>query len=187
MKLSLSTPSSLKKLDNYGLNFKEELEALKSPKSETQANSEAPVPTTMVNNEPKEKHQSYEGSYKVVLDNIDLRILTRNMTADNQNKDIHWCNHSAIKNRVSSDNQNSMKQTELLDLDNSKILPGVTDHQNLRSDYIHLVSRILVEYLPCFNFLKSVCPLHIPHMYNKEMAQKSEKVYNIYVIFLNIL
>ncbi|KAJ7389454.1 hypothetical protein OS493_031423 [Desmophyllum pertusum] len=37
-----------------------------------------------------------------------------------------------------------------------------------------LVSRILVEHLDCFSFLKDVCIFHIPHKHSKEMAKKSE-------------
>ena len=52
---------------------------------------------------------------------------------------------------------------------------GVSNIQ-LRHNYIVLVSRIIVEHLECFSFLKDVCIFHIPHKYSKEMAKKSETV-----------
>ena len=41
---------------------------------------------------------------------------------------------------------------------------------------MHLVSHILVENLPCMQFLQSVAVKYIPHQFSKEMANKSEKV-----------
>lgn len=50
-----------------------------------------------------------DGTFKIVLDNIDLRIATRDMTCDRQNRDIHWVNHSAIKNRVTVGNREQVE------------------------------------------------------------------------------
>ena len=54
----------------------------------------------MISNPEKFKLEHTDGTFKIVLDNIDLRITTREMTSDQQNKDIHWVNHLAVKNRV---------------------------------------------------------------------------------------
>lgn len=145
MKLSVSNKSSLKKLD-----------ALADRKDST-------VEGTL------------NGTFKIVLDNIDLRITTRDMTCDRQNKDIHWVNHNAVKNRVTPGN-NKRVQLDLSLLDYCQLLPSAADHEKLRKDFTHLVSRVLVEHLPCMQFLQTVCLQHIPHQYSNEMAQKSEKV-----------
>lgn len=167
MKLTLSTKSSLKRLDAYGTKFDEELKEMKKTHTETDS-----VPA-----ESSGKIQAHgsDGSFKIVLDNIDLRIITRDMTCERQNKDIHWVNHSAVMNRVTMQDK-EREQIDLLDLDNCKILPTVADHHDLRRDFTHLISRIVVEHLPCLNFLQSVCRAHIPHKYTREMSQKSEKV-----------
>ena len=34
--------------------------------------------------------------FKFPFDNFDIRQNVRDMTEDNQNKDIHWVNHNAI-------------------------------------------------------------------------------------------
>ena len=124
---------------------------------------------------PEEATLENDVTFKIVLDNIDLRIETRDMTSDRQNRDIHWVNHSAIKNRVTLGNRKKA-QVELSQLDNCQLLPTVADHEKLRRDFTYLVSRVLVEHLPCMQFLQSVCIKHIPHQYSNEMAQKSEKV-----------
>ena len=164
MKLAVSNKSSLKKLDSYGLKFDTQLKEMQEMQTKLIANPE----------ESKVEHS--DGTFKIVLDNIDLRITTRDMTSDRQNRDIHWVNHSAIKNRVTLGNRKGT-QPELSQLDNCLLLPTAADHENLRKDFTHLVSRVLVEHLPCMEFLQSVCVKHIPHQYNKTMAQKSEKVH----------
>lgn len=56
------------------------------------------------------------------------------------------------------------------------MLPSEDSNFAVESDFITLVSRILVKYLPAFSFLKDVVVHHIPHQYSQEMAQKSEVV-----------
>ncbi|KXJ08980.1 hypothetical protein AC249_AIPGENE17536 [Exaiptasia diaphana] len=172
MKLSLSAKSTLKRLDTYGLKFEEEVNKIKGKTSVNQPSTTTDIHASASRSE---EVPDCHNSYKIVLDNIDLKILARDMTSERQNKDIHWCNHMAVKNRV-VDQQNNKIQTDLLELDNSKILPEARDSQLLKGDYIQLVARILVEHLPCFKFLEKVCPKHIPHHYSKEMAEKSEMI-----------
>ena len=116
-----------------------------------------------------------DGSFKIILDNIDLHILTRDMTCDRQNKGIHWVNHSTVKNRVTVED-NTKQQINISELDNCQLLPSATDHDKLRKDFIHVVSCVIVKHIPCLQFLQQVCPLHIPHKYSREMSNKSEKV-----------
>ena len=105
MKLVVSNKTALKKLDSYGVNFD-------GPLKEMQA-----MQAKAISNPDIAKHS--DGTLEIVLDNIDLRIATRDMTCDPQNRDIHWVNHSAIKNRVTVGNR---EQVELPQLDNCK--PG---------------------------------------------------------------
>lgn len=39
--------------------------------------------------------------------------------------------------------------------------------------YTVLMSRIMCLHIACFSFLKGVIPVHIPHQYQEQMAQKS--------------
>ena len=112
-----------------------------------------------------------------MIDNFDLRQEVKDMTADNQNKDFHWTNHNCIKNRVSGSHlANENPCCKLSDLPNGSVLPQAKDHINNREDYIVLVERIIVDYIPSSSFLKSSVQKHIPHMYSKEMAQPTTKV-----------
>ena len=163
MKLSTSSMTSLKKLDSYGLKFDDKLKELQELQAKVISNPEG------------FKLEHNDGTFKIVLDNIDLRITTRDMTSDRQNKDIHWVNHSAVKNRVTLGNR-KREQIELSQLDNCQLLPTAADHEKLRRDFTYLVSRVLVEHLPCMAFLQPVCIRHIPHQFSKEMAKKTDKV-----------
>lgn len=94
------------------------------------------------------------------------------MTKENQNLDFHWVNHKIIMNRVSG-NKLDTSPREISGVPNINFLPTVQDQKKQRHNYIVLVSRMLVEHLESFSFLKEVCIRHIPHKYSKEMAQKS--------------
>ena len=68
------------------------------------------------------------------------------------------------------------------------MLPNAKDHLKNRDDYIVLVQRILVEHIPALNFLTGAVQKHIPHIYSKEMAQPTTKVYNqVLLDFIYIL
>ena len=160
MKLTVSNKTSLKKLDSYGVNFDAALKEMEDMQAKVISNPD--------------KLQQSDGTFKIVLDNVDLRIAMRDMTSDRQNRDIHWVNHSAIKNRVKGNRKRA--QVELSQLDNCHFRASTADHEKLRKDFTYLVSRVLVEHLPCMQFLQSVCLNRIPHQYSYQMAQNSEKV-----------
>lgn len=86
MKLTVSNKTSLKKLDSYGVNFDAALKEMQDMQAKVISNPD--------------KLQQSDSTFKIVLDNIDLRIAMWDMTFYRQNRDIHWVNHSAIKNRV---------------------------------------------------------------------------------------
>ena len=48
--------------------------------------------------------------------------------------------------------------------------------QKQRTNYIHLVQRILVKYIEQFQELEKDIEMHIPHKYSKELTQKTDHV-----------
>ena len=48
---------------------------------------------------------------------------------------------------------------------NDMFIPSATDCDALRSDYIVLVARVLVQYVPCLRIFQDYVPSHIPHEY----------------------
>ena len=52
-------------------------------------------------------------------------------------------------------------------------LPNVEDCYALREEFIILAARVLIHYVPWFEFLKAAVPQHIPHQYTQAMSKKS--------------
>lgn len=114
---------------------------------------------------------------KFVLDNVDVHQITHDMTEKHQNPDAHYCSLMCTENRVSGNHLSDVKPIcDLKDLENGKCCPSKSEHCQQRENYIHLVSRVITDELPCLTFLKDVVVYHIPHMYSKEMRQKTDTV-----------
>lgn len=128
--------------------------------------------------------------FRIVADNLDFSLSARIQTSKLRNQSIHWTHHLAIRDRVITpcrDHAEATGQRKLMDLELSELLPSDDSNFAVESDFITLVSRILVKYLPAFSFLKDVVVHHIPHQYSKEMAQKSEVVSTVIYVISSLL
>ena len=168
LKIGVSASYFNKKCDQFGSTFNEKL--LTEKKNEEEA---------------LKKHYcddlgngDFGPGWKIVFDNFDIYQRVRDMTEENQNRDIHWLNHLKVSNRVSGTAFPDEKPIleNLSDLDNSKVVPSAIEHVYQRSNYINVVARILVEEVPCLEFCKDSVPYHIPHKHSIETGKKSEKV-----------
>ncbi len=112
-----------------------------------------------------------------VIDNFDMFQKVRDMSEDRQNKDIHWVIHNKIVNRVSANHlPNAGPICDIDNVDNSKLIPSVSDNVMQRRDYVTLVERIIVSSIPYLSFCTDIVSQHIPHKHSKESAIKSDKV-----------
>lgn len=126
----------------------------------------------------------------MVADNLDFSLSARIQTSKLRNQSIHWTHHVAIRDRVVTpcrDHAEATGQRKLMDLELSELLPSEDSNFAVESDFITLVSRILVKYLPAFSFLKDVVVHHNPHQYSQEMAQKSEVVSTVIYVISSLL
>lgn len=57
-----------------------------------------------------------------------------------------------------------------------QLLPGNEAQHSFKADCTVLVSGIVSQYLPAFSPFKDTVVKHIPHMFSKEMENKSERV-----------
>ena len=122
------------------------------------------------------EHVLSAGSH-YVIDNFDMFQKVRHMSEERQNKDIHWVNHNKIINRVSANHlSNDGTICDIDDVDNSRLIPSVSDNTIQRQDYVTLVERILVSSIPYLSFCNDIVSQHIPHKHIKESAVKSYKV-----------
>ena len=114
---------------------------------------------------------------KFVLDNVDIHQTTHDMSEEHQNPDAHYCSLMCTENRVTgnylSDDQ---PICNLKDLGIGKCVPSKLEHSQQHDNYVHLVSRVITSEVPCLNFLKDVALPHIPHIYSKEMREKTDTV-----------
>lgn len=92
--------------------------------------------------------------YKLVGDNIDKNVRPRHMRQDRQTLSMHYYHSYAVRDRVNvsglSDARPSLKNTPLLSVPVTDVLPSDSDHKNLMHNFALLVSRHLVDHLHHF-------------------------------------
>ena len=114
---------------------------------------------------------------KMVFDNLDYSQEVHWMTEDHQNTDCHYVTAMSTENRVPGMGLSTeTPQFGLLDMENGDCLPSALDNAKQRDNYIKLVERIIVNNIPCLEYLASACTNHIPHQYSGEMRKKTDTV-----------
>lgn len=116
-------------------------------------------------------------TFRIVGDNCDLHQKPSHLTLSRRDQDHHWFNIYAVQDCVLGlhlpDDQST---ASIATLPVAAFLPNVEDCVALRKEFIILTARVLIRYIPWFEFLKSAVPEHITHQYTQAMAQKSEIV-----------
>ena len=143
-------------IKKFGVGF--DAEVLKWKSESTQSNCKTP-------------------KYILVGDNVDKNVRPRFMRVDRQVQSIHAWHQYASLNRfdmdsvTASQNLRDIKACSVIDF-----LPSVADTASLRSKYIVLVSRVLVDKLQFLRKYADVVPKHIVHPLTTEMSSKSTVV-----------
>ena len=120
--------------------------------------------------------------YLLVGDNLDKNISPRDMRVENQVKSLHYFHSYAVHDRIDvSDLSDDQPQVDLQSLPVTTFVPSVDDCIALRSNYIVLVARVIVDRLPYFSGLRQCVVQHIPHRYSKAMEQKSKIVSKLHL------
>ena len=112
---------------------------------------------------------------RVTFDNFDFKVLANIVLKNHRNSDFHWITHYLTFDRVPSAGLDDTKPlvADITTFSNSNYLLCKDELHLLRKEFIVLVSRVLVEFFPCLNPLKSILPEHIHHRFSTEMAKKS--------------
>ena len=109
------------------------------------------------------------------------------MSEEHQNPDAdYYCSLMCTENRVTGNHlPDDQPICNLKDLEIGKCVPSKLEHSQQHDNYVHLVSRVITSEVPCLNFLKDGALPHIPHIYSKEMREKTDTV-SIYLNFRSI-
>lgn len=130
------------------------------------------LPTT----QPVEQTDQHPG-YKLVGDNVDIFIKPRHSTISDGNKDLHYYNCMAVKNRVSGNHLEAEQPMGTVDsVPWSKYLPTAEDNEKLKNEWNYLVSKTIINYVPYFQCFKEHIPDHLSHKYINLTKKKTEVV-----------
>jgi len=112
---------------------------------------------------------------RATFDNFDFRMLANIILKNHRNSDFHWIVQYLTFDRVSSTGLDDEKPIvdNMDDFHNSNYLLDQGEVELMKQDFIVLVSRVLIEFFPFLEPLKSIIPQHIDHQHSNEMAQKS--------------
>ena len=118
-------------------------------------------------------------SYILVGDNVDFSVTPTYMRSDKQKQLLHYFQFCAIKDRLDLSSLSSTMKTDRPTLDDVMSAVKVTaeERESLLSNYIILISRILIDNMSYFHLTYSdLITAHIKHKYSQEMSKESEVV-----------
>ena len=106
-----------------------------------------------------------EGKLRLVFDNFDFKILANIILQNHRNSDMHWIGQFVTFDRISCDHldDTSPLVVDINKLENKEYLLTNEELEKMKSDFLTLVMRVLVDVFPCLQHLKSEVVEHIPH------------------------
>lgn len=105
-------------------------------------------------------------------DNLDIRVNTNDVRMTNKNKDYHFFATNFVLNRISTEKQ-PIVHHDSPEPSLEIFLPNEAEILVYKNSLKILLGRILVEYMPGFQWMKKVLPDHIDHPHKEEMKRKS--------------
>ena len=149
--------------------------------------------STIIADDPYNDHPTIEAEpdnewfgYKFLGDNVDGKIIPRLMRSDNQSEEFHYFHQFMLRDRTDCSHLSEAPPSVDPDAPLKELIPTVEDDQVLLANFRVLVTRELVRHMHFFSNNFSDCVVsHIPHVYSKEMAKKSEIVSSSYC-YINV-
>lgn len=119
--------------------------------------------------------------FTLVGDNIDKNVTPRYMRVDKQVQSIHaWHSYASLDRYNAADVSKNVALETIDSLVAADVfLPSALDTDALRSNFIVLCSRVLVNKLSFLESFQGCVPKHIQHALSKEMSSKSTVVSNL--------
>lgn len=145
---------------------------------ENASESEADKLSRELENHRKTMHPGYS----FTGDNVDMRILPRQMTLNNKNKDHHMYQLIAFKNRIpSNDFSNKQYSNDVKSLPLSIFLPSAKEQSTLVDELVVLIGHIWSQYIPSLEWFQEYLPPVIVHAQMDNTKRKTEKVFTAYI------
>ena len=106
-----------------------------------------------------------EGRPRIVFDNFGFKILAYIILPNHRNSDMHWIAHFVTFDRILSDHLDDSKPlvSDIKTFENKEYLLDEGELKKMKSDFSILVSRVLVQFFPCLQYVKNKVVQHIPH------------------------
>lgn len=113
-----------------------------------------------IREEMKKRH-----SLRLVFDNFDFRVLVNVITSQHRNSDIHWIGHYATFDRVPSDHLDDLHPLvpNIEHFENAEYLLSEKELKEMKGQFTILIARVLFEFFPCLQHLKTKTCYHIKH------------------------
>lgn len=106
--------------------------------------------------------------YTFWFDNLDKNITLHDMRVHNPVKSIHYFHLYAAHDRIDhSQVSNAFPECDILSLPVTTFIPSVDDCVALRTNYIVLAARVIVDKLPHFSNLQQCVVQNIPHEHSE--------------------
>lgn len=130
-------------------------------------------------NEELDHHRTtMHPGYSFTGDNVDMRILPRQMTLANKNKDHHMYHQMvAFKNRISSNHlPNASPKNDASQVLFSSFLPNAEDQSTLIEELIIFIGHVWEKHIPSLAWFTECLPKQIVHAQMENTKKKTEKV-----------
>lgn len=136
-------------------------------------------------NEELDHHRTtMHPGYSFTGDNVDMRILPRQMTLTNKNKDHHMYQMVAFKNRISSNHlPNTSPKNDASQGLFSSFLPNAEDQSTLIEELIILIGHVWGKYISSLAWFTECLPKQIVHAQMENTKKKTEKVGVTYLAY----
>lgn len=98
-----------------------------------------------------------EGNLRLVFDNFDFKILANIILQNHRNADMHWIAQFATFDRIPCDNFDDTKPlvADINVIENKEYLLTKEELEQMKTDFVTLVMKVLVEFFPSLDHLKS--------------------------------
>jgi len=118
--------------------------------------------------------------YTYTSDNVDMKVLPRQMTLKNKNKDHHMFQMVCYKTRISPNHLPNDHQTQDINqVPFTSFLPSPQEQNQLVDEFIVLVGNLWAHYIPSLQRFADFLPKRIARSEVENTSKKTEKVFSI--------